>query len=264
MKKTGLLKIISILIGCTIFLYFTGCATNEQSSPKPRPYKYLHKKPVSKKKPKPYKVLGKYYQPLAHSKGFSQKGHASWYGKKFHGKKTANGEIYNMYGITAAHKTLPLGTYVRVYNLKNGKTLDLRINDRGPFVRGRIIDLSYGAAKKLGVIGPGTAPVKITALGIRKKKTNSSQKKYEYKPLDYYSGSFTVQVGAFTNQLNAQNLMRKLAKKYGSAHIAEFRNIEGTLFYRVRTGSFLSLPIAEKFEQKMIRNGFPLAFTVAE
>jgi rare lipoprotein A len=113
--------------------------------------------------PKPYKISGKWYQPLPYARGYRERGLASWYGKKFHGRKTANGETYNMYGISAAHKTLPLGTYVTVKNLDNGKTLVVRINDRGPFVKGRIIDLSYGAAKKLGVVGPGTARVDVLA-----------------------------------------------------------------------------------------------------
>jgi len=255
---------ISILIIYALLLFLVGCTSVEPYSHKKKVSVYQRKSSNSVTKTKPYKVLGKYYHPLSHSRGFSQKGVASWYGKKFHGRKTANGETYNMHGITAAHKTLPLGTYVRVRNLKNGKVLDVRINDRGPFARNRIIDLSYGAAKKLGVVKPGTAPVKIVALGSRKKKISSSKGTYEYKPLDYYSGSFTVQVGAFTDLSNARRLMKKLSKKHGSSHIAKYVDTKGTLFYRVRTGSFLSLSIAEKFEKKMIKNGFPLAFIVAE
>ena len=106
------------------------------------------------KSPKPYKVLGKWYRPLAHAQGFCQQGIASWYGKDFHGKPTATGETYNMYGISAAHKILPMGTIVRVRNLKNGRILDMRINDRGPFIPGRIIDLSQGAPNIWGLSAP--------------------------------------------------------------------------------------------------------------
>jgi rare lipoprotein A len=110
-----------------------------------------------------------WYQPLPHARDFRQRGEASWYGRDFHGRQTASGEIYDMYAMTAAHKTLPLGTYVRVQNRDNNKTVDVRVNDRGPFVRGRIIDLSYTAAHKIGVVGPGTAAVEIAALGAATK-----------------------------------------------------------------------------------------------
>ena len=110
---------------------------------------------------KPYTVMGKRYTPLFSHNGFSQTGIASWYGKKFHGRKTASGDRFNMYAMTAAHKRLPFGTLVRVTHLKNGRSVAVRINDRGPFVRGRIIDLSYGAAKKLGMVAQGVARVRI-------------------------------------------------------------------------------------------------------
>ena len=116
---------------------------------------------------KPYEVNGQLYTPLADHTGFAQEGTASWYGPNFHGKLTSNGEVYNMYSMTAAHKTLPLGVYVRVHNLANGRQAVVRINDRGPFVKGRIIDLSYAAAKDLGVVGPGTAPGPIFLVAPR-------------------------------------------------------------------------------------------------
>lgn len=112
----------------------------------------------------PYTVLGKTYRVMPESRGFVQEGIASWYGNKFHGLQTANGEIYSMYGMTAAHKTLPIPSYVRVTNLQNGRTIVVRVNDRGPFHQGRIIDLTYAGASKLGFIEQGTAPVKIEVL----------------------------------------------------------------------------------------------------
>lgn len=113
----------------------------------------------------PYLVDGERYTPINHSYNFKEQGIASWYGSDFHGKATANGECYNMYAFTAAHKTLPLPSIVRVTNLENRKSVVLKVNDRGPFVAGRVIDLSYAAAQSLGVVGHGTAPVLVEAIG---------------------------------------------------------------------------------------------------
>lgn len=112
-----------------------------------------------------YTVLGKTYQVLPDSRGFTEEGIASWYGNKFHGRPTANGEIYSMYGMTAAHKNLPIPSYVRVTNLNNGRQVVVRVNDRGPFHDGRVIDLTYAAASKLGFVKQGTAPVRVEAVG---------------------------------------------------------------------------------------------------
>ncbi len=112
----------------------------------------------------PYSVLGKTYQVMADDRNFKQRGIASWYGNKFHGLRTANGEIYNMYGMTAAHKTLPIPSYVRVTNLNNQRQVVVRVNDRGPFHSDRIIDLTYAAAAKLGFADRGTAPVAIEVI----------------------------------------------------------------------------------------------------
>ncbi|MCW8825154.1 MAG: septal ring lytic transglycosylase RlpA family protein [Gammaproteobacteria bacterium] len=116
--------------------------------------------------PASYKVFGKQYKVLKSSAGFVQRGDASWYGTKFHGNKTSNGERYDMYAISAAHKSLPIPTYLEVTNLENGRKLIVRVNDRGPFHSGRIIDLSYAAAAKLGYAGKGTAPVEIRAIDV--------------------------------------------------------------------------------------------------
>jgi rare lipoprotein A len=231
------------------------------STPQPAPSKpaATPTPSTSKAKPKPYKALGQWYTPLENARGFKQRGLASWYGKEFHGKPTASGEIYDMYAVSAAHKTLPLGTYVRVHNKKNDRTLELRINDRGPFVKGRIIDLSYTAAKKLGVVGPGTAPVEIIALGAK----DIDQPGSDYIPIDYYSGNFTFQVGAFKNRQNADRLLGKLDPIYKNAHITTYTNARGT-FYRVRVGRCTTLAQADKYEDYLVNNGFPDAFTIAE
>jgi len=189
-----------VLISCFMFI-LTGCFSNKSVSTHQGSGKNQQTAKSSEKRDpsiqKPYKVYGKYYYPISSSDGFTQKGVASWYGKKFHGRKTSNGETYNMYGVTAAHKTLPFGTYVDVHNLDNGKKITVRINDRGPFVKDRIIDLSFGAAKKLDVTGPGTARVRITALGRKNKADSAETKKQPYIPLDYSKGNFTIQVAAF-------------------------------------------------------------------
>lgn len=121
--------------------------------------------PVSGKRKvgKPYTIMGKWYYPIDSSEGYRKKGIASWYGDEFHGKPTANGEVYNMYAFTAAHTTLPLPTYVRVTNLENGRHIKVKVNDRGPFLRGRLIDMSYAGARALGFAEDGTAPVLVEA-----------------------------------------------------------------------------------------------------
>ena len=220
-----------------------GCATVTSSKPDREP------------SPRPYKVDGKWYQPRSHAHGFRQKGVASWYGKKFHGRKTSNGETYDMYGISAAHKTLPFNTVVRVHNLDNGKKLDVRINDRGPFVRGRIIDLSYGAAQKLGLVGPGTAHVRIVALGAIRKPSELQQEKRTYVPVEYEQGVFTFQVGAFQDKSNAEKLRARLDKNYQNAHITTHESPDG-VFYRVRVGRFTTLEQARQGEEILIREGF--------
>ncbi len=230
------------MLGILLALYLSGCTSVTPS-------------PGHTAKPKPYKVFGKWYQPVSHSHGFHQRGLASWYGKKFHGNKTSNGETYDMYKVSAAHKTLPFDTYVRVHNLANGKELDVRINDRGPFVRGRIIDLSYEAAKQLGIVGPGTALVEIAALGTAIKPKVKNAAETSYKPVDYYNGNFTFQVGAFLERQNAEKLKAKLDQKYKNAHIATFDNGSET-FYRVRVGKFSTLEQATVQEKIMTDDGY--------
>lgn len=207
--------------------------------------------------------MGNWYQPIPHAQGFSQRGKASWYGKKFHGRKTANGETYDMYAMTAAHKTLPLGTYVRVKNLQNNREMDVRINDRGPFVRGRIIDLSFAGAKKLGIVGQGTALVQITALGTPVRSTAKKGSTQSYVPTDYYKGDFTVQVGAFIDRNNAERLKQKLDSTYKNAHITTYNNGDET-FYRVRVGKCSTLQQAIEYETILIKEGFEGAFAIAE
>ncbi|MBU0987926.1 MAG: septal ring lytic transglycosylase RlpA family protein [Proteobacteria bacterium] len=239
-----------VLTICGLISFFVwGCATPPPSTPSGHP--------------KPYRIGSNWYQPLPHARDFRQRGKASWYGKDFHGRKTANGETYNMYAMTAAHKTLPLGTFVSVHNLDNNRKIEVRINDRGPFVRGRIIDLSYTAAKKIGIVGPGTAPVEIVALGAAVKTQTPGKAERTYVPLDYYQGNFTVQVGAFSDRKNAERLQRELDQLFKNAHITTFNDGYDT-YYRVRVGKCATLEQAEKYEAIMIQKGFKDAFAIAE
>lgn len=210
-----------------------------------------------------YEVYGKRYYPLSSSAGFVQEGLASWYGRDFHGRFTSTGERYNMYARTAAHKTLPFNTYVRVINLKNGKKTLVRINDRGPFVRGRIIDLTYTAARDLDMVEAGVVPVRVEALGFARKQERAAGSVREYvRPASYGVGDFTIQVGAFAHRGNALRLHGDLNRKYANAFITIFDRGDQK-FYRVRVGSYRRLEEAEAASRRLQREGFVNAFVVA-
>ena len=239
----------SMLVICCVML-IASCA------PKKTPLTQL---PASRQKAyqKPYTVLGQRYEPLQTHAGFVQTGIASWYGPDFHGKKTSNGETYDMYAMTAAHKTLPLGVYVKVQNRENGREAVVRVNDRGPFVKGRVIDLSYSAARALGVDIAGTAPVRIEALGYRGTGVD------QYKtPENYDAGNYTVQVGSFKEYGNAQRLSAEMKKMVGFSEI-HTTNINGEIFHRVYAGKYTSLTAAEAAERDFSEHGYPGSFTVA-
>jgi rare lipoprotein A len=209
---------------------------------------------------KPYTVMGKRYEPLRTHVGFSQEGVASWYGKDFHGKKTSNGETYDMNAMTAAHKTLPLGVFVKVKNRDNGRETVVRVNDRGPFVKNRVIDLSYAAAKRLGYDGVGTASVRIEALGYR---AEGSSGKEDYKePENYDSGNYSVQVGAFKDYQNARRLSEDMKNLFGFSDVKSAL-VNGELFYRVQAGKYTSLKEAEEAEKKFVDHGYPGSFAVS-
>jgi len=154
---------------------------------------------------------------------------ASWYGVPFDGHRTSDGEIYDMHAFTAAHRTLPFGSIVRVTNLRNGLQTEVRINDRGPFVANRVIDLSLSAAQAIQMVGPGTAPVRLEVIS----GPNPTQ------------GYFGVQVGAFANRENADRLEAQLAARYSSVSVATYDSPNG-VFFRVRVGR---LPTEEAARQ---------------
>ena len=170
---------------------------------------------------------------------YREKGIASWYGKDFNGRPTSSGEIYDMYGLTAAHRTLPLQTNVRVTNIENGKSVDVRINDRGPFINGRIIDLSYGAAKVIDMVEAGITTVRLEMIN---------------KGMDFEAkidkGNFTVQVGSFVVRENAQRLVEKLNREYGNAYMTLYETNTKKI-NRVRIGKFSTSEEAQEFAKKL-------------
>ena len=197
-----------------------------------------------------YEINGERYYPISSSAGFVQLGEASWYGDDFHGLKTANGEVYDMHSKSAAHTILPFNTYVKVENLSNNKFTIVRINDRGPFKKGRIIDLSYAAAKEIDLVGPGVAKVKVTAL-----------KKDQIDP-DINEGTFTIQVGSFGEQKNAEKLAEKLRVIYDYINITEFKDENNKKFFRLHVSKSHTLDRAVEIEKKLEDMGFTEAFIV--
>lgn len=191
-----------------------------------------------------YVVRGKRYVVLASARGFAQRGVASWYGKKFHSRQTSNGETYNMYAMTAAHKTLPLPTWVEVKNLENGRTIRVRVNDRGPFVDDRIIDLSYAAANELGMVTKGTAEVEIRALEHRNASAGAQQPVGPLHAAEVDEDLF-VQIAAFGAEDSARALAEKLRTEGLEARLFRFSNASGVL-YRVRIGPQNSVAEAEQ------------------
>ncbi len=172
--------------------------------------------------------------------GYTEEGNASWYGNPFHGRRASNGETYDMHKLTAAHRTLPFETMVRVTNLSNNKSTVVRITDRGPFVENRVIDLSMAAAREIESIGPGVVRVRLEVLGN----------------VDPTVGFFTVQVGAFRDRGNAERLCDRLNASYTPVFIQQYDAPDGT-FYRVRVGKISGESAAQDFaEQLRAKEGF--------
>jgi rare lipoprotein A len=207
--------------------------------------------------PKSYVVLGKRYYVMDSAAGFRQRGVASWYGPDFHGKSTSSGESYNMHAMTAAHKTLPIPVMVRVKNLDNGKTAVVKVNDRGPFAHGRIIDLSFAAAKKLGVVGPGTANVEITALDASGQA--SSAPAVRATPLaqsDADDSELFIQLGSFGDKANARKLRDELAAKNEKPIVIRTVETDKGAFFRVQLGPLLDVAEATSIQLRLKRKGY--------
>ena len=219
---------------------------------------------------RPYVALGKTYTPLTVPSQFKERGIASWYGKKFHGKRTSSGEVYDMYGMTAAHPTLPIPSYAHVTNLNNKKTIVVRINDRGPFLHERIIDLSYVAAYKLGIVGNGSAEVVVEVESL---VANSAAQPIESinsvvvmpsQPINTMvisseasrkSGVY-LQLGAFRSQQSAESFSAHISPEFaGSENRIELHQKAGDMIVRVHIGPYANQDearaVAEKLQSRL-------------
>ena len=230
-----------------LFLIFTGCAAkrpiaDRQAPSQPEATEAKSATNISPpassapaRSPKHLKI-----PPLPAPAGYSEEGNASWYGDPFHGRHAANGEIYDMYKLTAAHRTLPFETMVRVTNLNNGKSTVVRITDRGPFVGNRILDLSLAGAREIDSVGPGVVPIRLEVLGNVNPKL----------------GFFTVQVGAFRDRGNAEHLRDRLNSSYSPIFIQQWDAADSGTFYRVRVGKISGEDAARDYADKLSAEGF--------
>ncbi|NIO05545.1 MAG: septal ring lytic transglycosylase RlpA family protein [Proteobacteria bacterium] len=178
---------------------------------------------------------------------YVQHGIASWYGGKFHGKRTASGEIYNMHDLTAAHKRLPLGTYAMVTNLQNQRSVLVKINDRGPFVKGRIVDLSYAAARVIDIVDEGTAEVKLVAFGLKEAPR-------------WEAPVYAVQVGSFSHKENAERLLEQLQEIFEEAYMTVLETSDGN-YYRVRVGRYDRREKAYRVAERLVSLGYSVLIT---
>jgi rare lipoprotein A len=214
--------------------------------------------------PSSYVVFGKRYHVLNSSDGFVQRGIASWYGTKFHGRSTSSGEVYNMHAMTAAHKTLPIPVYVHVKNIDNGRSMVVRVNDRGPFVAGRIIDLSYAAAKKLGVDGPGTANVEIRTVGPGQAQQGSVVRAIPLSQDLQADIPLFIQMGSFSSHVNASNLVKNLLDANESTAQISHLQTDSGLYYRVRVGPLYDIDEANAIVRRLKGKGFQTARIVVQ
>ncbi len=272
-------KIALLLALLAPLLFIAGCGSKSKIPPTPSTGA-PGTLPPGKKYPgkgspatqRPYVIKGITYYPVPSAKGYAEQGIASWYGEPFHGRKTSNGEIYDMYADTAAHKTLPMGTMLLVKNLGNGRSTVVRINDRGPFVRERIIDLTMTKAKELDIYGKGTAPVEIIALEegepVEAPTMIAAKKKKEIKPhikpppQDFDKGNFYIQVGAFVKVENARLLAKAFAQRGRDVIIQQYP-AAGMNLYRVMIFASHSLAQAKVFGKQLEDEGFRYALLLA-
>lgn len=254
MIRVVLLALILLMGGCTS--YVGSYPYRPVKASKKYPSDTLSGTPSTVKKKngeltasmRPYTVFGKEYYPTVVSVGDTMSGRASWYGSDFHGKSTCNGEAYDMYAMTAAHKTLPMNTVVRVTNLENNQQTVVRINDRGPFVESRIIDLSFSAAKEINLVAKGSAPVKLEVLGFEPSDARSIDFKTLAKgPRQEVLSSFAVQIGAFSNIKGALETQKKYASFHGYSSIIKDSQYNNAPLYRVWMRGFRSEAEARDF-----------------
>ena len=226
---------------CAVAISAAGCAHRTQTSNPPVSYPPSQAPAPSQPSGAPPAVER---QPAVPGE-YVEQGVASWYGDPFNGRRTSNGEIYDMHAFTAAHRTLPFNAVVRVTNLHNGKQTEVRITDRGPFVANRVIDLSYSAAQAIDMVGPGTAPVRLEMVSGANPQI----------------GFFSVQVGAFQSQDNAERFRVQLAGRYPNVSVVQYDSPNG-LFYRVRVGRLPSQDAAQQLAEQLRANEQLTTFVV--
>jgi len=263
----GNLKTLFVIILMTLL---SACSSSRyqdanDSSPSRLPHQAELKDAIARAEPhsrggnKNYRVRGLDYTVLKSAKGFEQTGTASWYGKKFHGHLTSNGEIYDMFAMSAAHKNLPLPTYLKVSNLTNNKSVIVRVNDRGPFHQDRIIDLSYSAAYKLDMLKTGTAKVKITAITDfgKKVKKPSVQEKIQVSSISsHVQAKSYIQVFATSRLELAKKTADKLSKQY--SQVVNYPVEKG--IYRIQIGPILNNVKLNKLLVELKRGNYPNAY----
>jgi len=269
---------LTLVLALTSFSFISACSSlgpTEDTAPRTAPpASSLPGDAVPLKEPRSrygngpyYEVFGETYKVLDSSYGYQERGVASWYGKKFHGRKTSSQEPYDMYAMTAAHKSLPLPTFVRVRNLKNNRTIVVRVNDRGPFVDNRLIDLSYSAALKLDMVRDGTSLVEVTAISFddpdpatRKPAPTTRTVVSEKKP----AANIFVQVGAFGDADNARRRHALLRNGgIGPAFVHEDKSPSQTL-YRVRIGPIANVVQYDSIVEELQRLGITETHLVTE
>ncbi|HKI62048.1 MAG TPA: septal ring lytic transglycosylase RlpA family protein [Mariprofundaceae bacterium] len=284
-------RLIHITVIAVLALSMSACVKHRNA-----PKSYSHTAPVDssrsasnlpdgsggvRKTGKPYRIAGKWYYPMQTVGAYDETGTASWYGRDFHGKKTANGERYDMHALSAAHKTLPMPTLVRVTNLENGRSVVVRVNDRGPFVKNRIIDLSYAAARQLGYDNKGTAHVRVQTLDqpaptmaarelpAARSVITSPAALPPIVPATWTnsnstpSGTIYVQLGAFSSEGNAVQLRNAVSGMFSNVLIQP-RHIASQTLYRVRIGPFDDMRKIESTVQTLQQNGYDDAVVIIE
>ncbi|MHB8790213.1 MAG: septal ring lytic transglycosylase RlpA family protein [Desulfobulbaceae bacterium] len=244
-----------VLLLAAVLLLLSGCAEKISEPPPEYPYR-----PGTQR---PYTINGKTYYPIDSADGYREQGVASWYGNPFHGRKTANGETYDMHKMTAAHKILPMNTMLLVRNLENGRETVVRVNDRGPFARERVIDLSLAAAKELDLVRPGLARIEIIAMGeaaATVRKAGAPPAKLVHQ--DFKKGNYFVQIGSFLKRDNAERLARNFLDRDYRVIIQPYIT-SGFTYYRVQIFAGTELKPARRFEKQMLDSGFWDAFLLS-
>ncbi len=269
------LTLNALILPLLLIGLISGCSGKKAPEPEtPTPARLPNGTGGIHKTGNPYNIGGRWYTPMPFENGYDQTGIASWYGRDFDGKPTANGETYDMHALSAAHKTLPLPTMVRVTNLENGRSVIVRVNDRGPFVKERLIDLSYAAAKQLGYARSGTAHVRVQSLQLpppSKQETLAMGKKLMAAdhpnsvhvsspdvlaaPATAASGKIFIQLGAFSSKDNAVRLENQLKSSFTAIHTVAVQLGNRTL-YRVRIGPYDDMVNIEQTVLSLQSHGF--------